>query len=61
MKRNHPPSFIDSCIKSFLNKFYAPKVIVQNVPRRDVFIKLPLLGSTSFQIRKKLQQLFSDK
>ena len=61
LKSNHLPSLIDSCIKSFLNKFYAPKVIVQNVPRRDVFIKLPFLGSTSFQIRKKLQQLFSDK
>ena len=49
-EKQNPPSFIDSCIKSFLNKLYAPKVFVQNVSRRDAFIKLPFLGSTSFQI-----------
>ena len=35
--------------------------MVRNVPKRNVFVKLPFLGSTSFQIWKKLQQLFSDK
>ena len=35
--------------------------MVLNVPKRNVFVKLPFLGSTSFQIRKKLQKLFSDK
>ena len=35
--------------------------MVPNVHKRNVFVKLPLLGSTSFQIRKKLQNLFSDK
>ena len=31
------------------------------VPKRNVFAKLPFLGSTSFQIRKNLQKLLSDK
>ena len=35
--------------------------MVPNVPKRNVFVKLPFVGSTSFQIRKKLQKLFSDK
>ena len=35
--------------------------MVPNVPKRNVFVKLPLLGSTSFQIRKKLQKFFIDK
>ena len=35
--------------------------MVLNVPKRNVFLKLPFLGSTSFQIRKKLQKSFSDK
>ena len=61
IKNNYPLNFIDSCIKSFLNKLYTPKVMVPNVPKRNVFVKLPFLGSTSFQIRKKLQKLFSDK
>ena len=47
--------------ESFLNKLYAPKVVVRNVPKRNVFVKLPFLGSASFQIRKKLQKLFGDK
>ena len=61
IKHNYPLNFIDLCIKSFLNKLYTPKVVVPNVPKRNVFVKLPFLGSTSFQIRKKLQKLFSDK
>ena len=61
MKNNYPPNFIDSCIKSFFNKLYAPKVIFQNVPEGSIFVKLPFLGSISFQIRKKLQKLFGDK
>ena len=61
IKNNYPLNFIDSCIKSFLNKLYTRKVVVPNVPKRNVFVKLPVLGSTSFQIRKKLQKLFSDK
>ena len=61
MKNNYPLNFIDSCIKSFLNKLYTRKVVVPNVPKRNVFVKLPFLGSTSFQIRKKLQKLFRDK
>ena len=35
--------------------------MVPNVPKRNAFVELPFLGSTSFQIRKKLQKLFSDK
>ena len=60
-KHNCPLSFIDSCTKTFLNKLNAPEVIVQNVPKRNVFVNLPLLGSILFQIRKKLQTLFTDK
>ena len=62
IKNNYSPNFTDSCIiKSFLNKLYTPKVKVQNLPERNVFVKLSFFGSTSFQIRKKLQKLFSDK
>ena len=60
-KNNYPLNFMDLHVKSFLNKLYTPKVLVPNVPKRNVFVKLPFLGSTSFQIQKKLQKLFSDK
>ena len=61
IKNNYPLNFIDSSMKSFCNKLYTPKVMVQNAPKRNVFVMLPFLGSTLFQIRKKLQKLFSDK
>ena len=61
IKNNYQLNFIDSCVKSFLNKLYTPEVVIPNVPKRNVFVKLPFLRSTSFQIRKKLQKLFSDK
>ena len=43
MKSNHHQNFIDSCIKSFLNKSHTPKVSVQNVPNRIVFVKGTLM------------------
>ena len=61
MKNNYPLNFIDSCIKSFPNNSYTPKVIVQNVPKRNVFLKLSFSRSTLFQIQKKLQKFFNDK
>ena len=53
-------NFIDSCIESFLHNLYRPKVIASNVPKINLFVKMPFLGSTSFQIRKKFQKLFID-
>ena len=41
-----------------LTNIYTPRVILQNEPKRHVFVKLPFSGSTSFQTRKKL---FTDK
>ena len=40
---------------------YITKDVVPNVPKRNTFVKLSFLESTSFQVRKKLQTLFSDK
>ena len=55
MKNNYSPNFIDSCIKSFLNESHARKVIVQNVPKRNILVKFSFLGSTLFQIWKKFE------
>ena len=56
MKNNCPPNFIDSCIKSFLNKLYAPKVIVQNVPK-----KMLLLSCRSWKVlRFKFERKFKN-
>ena len=60
MKNDYLPNFSYSCIKSFLNKLYTPKIIFQNILKRNVFIELPFLGRAVFQIRKKLQKLCTD-
>ena len=60
-KDNFPVNFIDSSIKSFLNNFFTPKVIVHDIPKRDVFIKLSFSGSTLFQICKKLQKSLTEE
>ena len=49
MENYYPPNFIDPSVKSFLNKLYTPKVIDQNVPKGNVFVKLSFWGSTSIQ------------
>ena len=52
-KKKWSPNFINSCIKSFVNNLYTPKVIVQNVPKTNVFVTLLFSESTSCQIWKK--------
>ena len=44
IKNNYPLNFIDTCIKLFHNKLYTPKVMVPNVPERNAFVKLTVLG-----------------
>ena len=46
-KKGYPLCFIDSRIKSFLNKLYTPKVMVPNVPKRNSFVKITVLGKYS--------------
>ena len=41
IKNNYPLNFINSCIKSLLNKLYTPKDVVPNVPNINIFVKLP--------------------
>jgi len=60
-KNQYPLKFIDLCIKSFLDKKYEPKNTVQTVPKKDVYFKMPYLGKISFNIRKKLRSIFSEK
>ena len=37
-KNNYPPNSTDYCTKSFLNKLYTPKVVAQNVSKRNVLL-----------------------
>ena len=49
---NYPVNIIDQCIKKFLDKLYVPKQIVLTVPKRELLVVLPFLGTFSLNLRK---------
>ena len=52
-------SFVDSCIKKFLiNRIHLVKETLVSVPKKELFIVLPYLGSVSLQTRTRLEKLF---
>ena len=54
---NYPPNFTGSCIKSFLNKLYMTKVMVQNVPIEEML----LLSCRSWEVLHfKFQRSFKN-
>ena len=58
-KRNaYPVSFIDKCVFRFFNKIHQKKVIVSTVPKKEVTLILPFLGSTSFMVKNELTRIF---
>ena len=46
-KNGNPSKFVDRCIYSFFNKFYEKKKLIHTVPKLDLMIVLPFLGTTS--------------
>ena len=57
-KNGFPSALVDSCINSFLNKIFTKKLIVDTVAKKEVFIVLPFLGSTSLKCRTRLMKVF---
>ena len=53
-------SFIDLCIKNFLNKLYKPKSACITAPKKEIIIVLPFLDSLSLQIRTRLRRLIKN-
>ena len=51
----YPAQFIDRCIKQFHQKLYVTKAIQDTVNKKQLLIVLPLPGSQSFLVRKRLQ------
>ena len=52
---DYPSSFIDKCIKEFLDKIFVKKPIKYNVPKKEFFIVLPFLGRLSGKIQKQIK------
>ena len=58
-RRNaYPSSFFDKCVLKFFNKMYEKKLPVHTVPRKEVTMFLPFLGSTSWTVKKELTRAF---
>ena len=53
-KNGYRTRFVDKCIFRFLNKLYDKKEAVLTVPKKDVTIMLPFLGSISWKIKNDL-------
>ena len=59
-KNGYPASFIDKCIFRFFNKMYQERETIYTVPKKDVEIVLPYLGSLSWKVKKELTKTISD-
>ena len=51
---NYSVNIIDECIKKFLDKLNVARQIVRTVPKRELLVVLPFLGTFSFNLRKCL-------
>ena len=55
----YPVNIIDQCIKKFLDKLYVPKQILLTVPKKELLVVLPFLGTFSLNLRKRLYKAVS--
>ena len=56
---NYSVNNIDQCIKKFFDKLYVPKQIVPTVPKKELLVVLPYLGTFSLNLRKRLYKSVS--
>ena len=56
---NYPVNIIDQCIKKFFDKLYVRKQIVPTVPKKELLVVLPYLGTFSLNLRKLLYKSVS--
>lgn len=53
-RNGYRETFIDKCIFKFLNKLYDKRDPLTTVPKKEITIMLPFLGTTSWQIKNGL-------
>ena len=59
-KNSYPSGIIEQSIKSFLNKLHVPKKVIPTVPKTELFIVLPYLGTKSSNSNQKLRTCFKN-
>ena len=55
---SYPSGIIEQSIRSFLNKL--PKKVIPTVPKKELFIVLPYLGTLSSNLKQKLRTCFKN-
>ena len=60
-KNSYPCDLVDKCIKELLDEILAPKPVVSTVPKKDLVIALPYLGTFSLQIRTRINSIKKNK
>ena len=58
-KNGYPESFVDKCISRFFDKIHQPKTPIHTVPKKEVQLILPFLGSSSWSVKNNLRKTFS--
>ena len=59
-KNSYPSGIIEQSIKSFLNRLHVPKKVIPTVPKKELFIVLPYLGTLSSNLKRKLRTCFKN-
>ena len=59
IKSGYSERFLDKCVKTFLNKVFIPKQIIQTSEKKQVTIFLPYMGMISNDLKVKLHKTFN--
>ena len=59
-KNSYPSGIIEQSIRSFLNKLLVSKKVIPTVPKKELFIVLPYLGTLSSNLKQKIRNCFKN-
>ena len=57
IKNGYSERFIDKCVKTFVNKVFIPKRIIQTAEKKQVTIVLPYMGMITTELKVKLHRI----
>ena len=60
-KNGYPSKFIDKCISRFLDKIHTTRATVHTVPKKELLMVLPFLGTTSWTVKKTVSSEVLEK
>ena len=59
-KNSYPSGIIEQSIRSFLNKLHVLKKVIPTVPKKELFIILPYLGTLSSTLKIEIRTSFKN-